>query len=103
VVAQVLKFTELLHLTQHCTVHILEKSTKPLLLYRKNVFIARNGSGWTDASPDPLSLSYAVNDIISQLAHRKSLKGIVSRDWAGLQMGSLDRSEFCMTPLEVYF
>jgi hypothetical protein len=33
----------------------------------------------------------------------KELKGIVSRDWAGLQMGSLDRSEFRTIPLEVYF
>jgi hypothetical protein len=32
-----------------------------------------------------------------------SIKGIVSRDWAGLQMGSLDRSEFRTIPLEVYF
>jgi hypothetical protein len=31
------------------------------------------------------------------------LKGIVSRDWGRLQMGSLDRSEFRMIPLEVYF
>jgi hypothetical protein len=31
------------------------------------------------------------------------VKGIVSRDWAGLQMGSLDRSEFRTVPLEVYF
>jgi hypothetical protein len=31
------------------------------------------------------------------------LKGIVSRDWGSLQMGSLDRSEFCTIPLEVYF
>jgi hypothetical protein len=31
------------------------------------------------------------------------LKGIVSRDWAELQMGSLDRSEFRKIPLEVYF
>jgi hypothetical protein len=31
------------------------------------------------------------------------IKGIVSRDWGRLQMGSLDRSEFCMIPLEVYF
>jgi hypothetical protein len=30
-------------------------------------------------------------------------KGIVSRDWGRLQMGSLDRSEFCTIPLEVYF
>jgi hypothetical protein len=34
---------------------------------------------------------------------RLEVKGIVSRDWAGLQMGSLDRSEFRMIPLEVYF
>jgi hypothetical protein len=33
----------------------------------------------------------------------KLLKGIVSRDWTGLQMGSLDRSEFRTIPLEVYF
>jgi hypothetical protein len=31
------------------------------------------------------------------------IKGIVSRDWAGLQMGSLDRSDFPTIPLEVYF
>jgi hypothetical protein len=31
------------------------------------------------------------------------IKGIVSRDWTGLQMGSLDRSEFRTIPLEVYF
>jgi hypothetical protein len=30
-------------------------------------------------------------------------KGRVSRDWAGLQMGSLDRSEFPTILLEVYF
>jgi hypothetical protein len=28
---------------------------------------------------------------------------LVSRDWGRLQMGSLNRSEFCMIPLEVYF
>jgi hypothetical protein len=33
----------------------------------------------------------------------KSFKGIVSRDWGRLQMGSLDRSEFRTIPLEVYF
>jgi hypothetical protein len=32
-----------------------------------------------------------------------ALKGIVSPDWAGLQMGSLDRSKFRTIPLEVYF
>jgi hypothetical protein len=32
-----------------------------------------------------------------------SFKGIVSRDWGRLKMGSLDRSEFRMIPLEVYF
>jgi hypothetical protein len=32
-----------------------------------------------------------------------NIKGIVSRDWAGLQMGSLDRSDFPTIPLEVYF
>jgi hypothetical protein len=31
------------------------------------------------------------------------VKGIVSRDWGRLQMGSFDRSEFRMIPLEVYF
>jgi hypothetical protein len=31
------------------------------------------------------------------------IKGIVSRDWGRLQMGSLDRSEFRVIPLEVYF
>jgi hypothetical protein len=31
------------------------------------------------------------------------IKGIVSRDWGRLQMGSLDRSEFRTIPLEVYF
>jgi hypothetical protein len=31
------------------------------------------------------------------------LKEIVSREWARLQMGSLDRSEFRTIPLEVYF
>jgi hypothetical protein len=30
-------------------------------------------------------------------------KGIVSRDWGRLQMGSLDRSEFSMIPLAVFF
>jgi hypothetical protein len=33
----------------------------------------------------------------------RKVKGIVSRDWAGLQMGSLDRSDFPTIPLEVYF
>jgi hypothetical protein len=33
----------------------------------------------------------------------QQIKGIVSRDWEGLQMGSLDRSEFPKIPLEVYF
>jgi hypothetical protein len=32
-----------------------------------------------------------------------AIKGIVSRDWAGLQIGSLDRSDFPTIPLEVYF
>jgi hypothetical protein len=31
------------------------------------------------------------------------IKGIVSRDWGRLQMGSLNRSEFRSIPLEVYF
>jgi hypothetical protein len=34
---------------------------------------------------------------------KTQFKGIVSRDWAGLQMVSLDRSEFRTIPLEVYF
>jgi hypothetical protein len=33
----------------------------------------------------------------------KMIKGIVSRDWGRLQMGSLDRSKYRMIPLEVYF
>jgi hypothetical protein len=39
----------------------------------------------------------------SPVPHWQLFKGIVSRDWAGLQMGSLDRSEFPTIPLEVYF
>jgi hypothetical protein len=42
-------------------------------------------------------------DPIAPLEVIITLKGIVSRDWAGLQMGSLDRSEFRTIPLEVYF
>jgi hypothetical protein len=40
------------------------------------------------------------DDIKEQL---QRFKGIVTRDWGRLQMGSLDRSEFRTIPLEVYF
>jgi hypothetical protein len=45
----------------------------------------------------------STNDFSKTMYQKNYLKGIVSRDWGRLQMGSLDRSEFPTIPLEVYF